>query len=362
MINILVPLAGKDTYGTSKSNPFPLILTELDGGILLQQSAKPFLQLNREKKIVAAIPKPEIDKYKLDKVFNLLGDCVSVCSINEHTQGSVCSALLAIENLDLSAPLIITSFEQVLDFDITEIVSDMLESDVDGGVITFESIHPKWSFVKINSDNFVTEAAEKRPISNKAIAGLYYFKTGDLFVRSAMAMIRKDVKIDNRFYISECLNEVILNNGKVKAYDIDGEKYFHINNKHALESYEARTLEYKQKIRSRLIAETEKYIKLFNKRDIVNIRELMDEKFTLSDPDINALEREEALLHIENLFLTSRDIKFLAKNISVTDDFSTFIEFELNIDGKKMVGIDCIHWSKSFRISSMNAYLYEKKQ
>ena len=41
-------------------------------------------------------------------------------------------------------------------------------TDVDGIVFSFNSVHPKWSFVKTNSRGFVKEVAEKNPISNMA--------------------------------------------------------------------------------------------------------------------------------------------------------------------------------------------------
>ena len=42
-------------------------------------------------------------------------------------------------------------------------------SSCDAGVITFESVHPRWSYVRLDSENRVTETAEKRPISNSRI-------------------------------------------------------------------------------------------------------------------------------------------------------------------------------------------------
>ena len=38
----------------------------------------------------------------------------------------------------------------------------MNETNADGGIVTFEATHPKWSFAKINKQGLVTEVAEKK--------------------------------------------------------------------------------------------------------------------------------------------------------------------------------------------------------
>ena len=53
---------------------------------------------------------------------------------------------------------------------------------MDGGVIVFDSVHPRWSFVRVDKAGFVIETAEKRPISRLATAGFYYFRRGADFV------------------------------------------------------------------------------------------------------------------------------------------------------------------------------------
>jgi len=236
----------------------------------------------------------------------------------------------------------------------------MLESDIDSAVMTFESIHPKWSFVKTTSDNKVVEAAEKRPISNKAVAGFYYFKTGNLFVQSAMDMIRKDVKHEGRFYISQCLNEVILNEGKVLAYEIDKTKYFHVNDKHSLNLYENKLTEEAHKIKEDIIKNTRHYVDFFNNKDIESLRSLMDDKFSLIDPNTQLDGKDKALKYIEDLFHQSKSLSFKPINISASSTHQSFIEFELNIDGRLFIGIDSISWTKQHKMRSMNAYLYEK--
>lgn len=50
MINILIPLSGKNTFETTLVNSFPRILNEIDGKLLIERAAKPYLDLDLDKK------------------------------------------------------------------------------------------------------------------------------------------------------------------------------------------------------------------------------------------------------------------------------------------------------------------------
>lgn len=360
MLNILIPLSGKNTFKVNKQNSFPRILNEIEGQLLIERAAKPFINLDIEKNITVAVPQKESEKYQLNKVISLLGSDIQTCAINGDTQGSVCSALLAVESLDLDSPLIISSFEQVFDFELTEYVNDFINSDVDAGVLTFEAIHPKWSFVKVNFEGYVTQAAEKMPISNQAIAGFYYFKSARLFIESAKSMIRKDVKTNGAFFISPTLNEVILREGVVKAIEIDKTKYFHINDEHTLEAFGTKISDDKASLKNNIYQLSRSYAEAFKARDISIIESLLANNFSLIDPEVFLNGKIPAVEYITSIFSNSSKLNFNVINIFVTDKLTSIIEFELEMSDRKFLGVDVIKWNDNSLMLKMNAYLYEK--
>ena len=361
MLNILVPLSGGNTFEVSSENKYPKIFTDIDGKLLIERAAKPFLELNRECKITVALPQPEADKYQLPNVLGLLGDQVHTCSINGNTQGAVCSALLAIEELDHEAPLIITSFEQVLDIDLNEYIDTFISEGVDAGVLTFKAKHPKWSYVKTDSNHLVTQAAEKMPISNNAIAGFYYFKSVNLFLESAKAMIRKDVKTNNSFYIAPTLNEVILNEGKVRAIDINKACYFHVIDEHELNNYEQKVLNDRNQHKDKVLKSTQEYVAAFNTMNIDEVASFLTQTSVLADPSGRFVGKSVVYDYIKGIFDATTELSFVANNIYVTNDHESIIEFELTIDGTTLVGTDVIDWTPQLLIKELRAYLYEAK-
>ena len=96
-----------------------------------------------------------------------------------------------------------------------------INKNVDGGILTFKSLHPKWSYAKTNKFNFVEEVAEKKVISNNATVGVYYWKKGSEYVKFANSMIRKNIRVNNEFYVCPVFNEAIKNKKKIVIEEIN---------------------------------------------------------------------------------------------------------------------------------------------
>ncbi len=97
----------------------------------------------------------------------------------------------------------------------------MRADEVDGGITTFHSVHPKWSFAKVDDYGYVTEVAEKKPISDIATVGVYFWKHGSDYVKYAEQMIEKNVRVNNEFYVCPVFNEAILDGKKIKTFNVN---------------------------------------------------------------------------------------------------------------------------------------------
>ena len=107
------------------------------------------------------------------------------------------------------------------------------------GILTFKATHPKWSFAKIDEYGYVTEVAEKNPISDIATVGVYYWAKGSDYVKYAEQMIHKNIRTNNEFYTCPTFNEAIADGKKIKTFNI--EKMWGLGTpedlKHYLENY-----------------------------------------------------------------------------------------------------------------------------
>jgi beta-phosphoglucomutase-like phosphatase (HAD superfamily)/dTDP-glucose pyrophosphorylase len=80
--------------------------------------------------------------------------------------------------------------------------------------------HPKWSFAKIGNDGFVSEVAEKKPISDNASVGIYYWSKGSDYVKYAEQMISKGITTKNEYYVCPVFNEAIEDGKKIRMKEI----------------------------------------------------------------------------------------------------------------------------------------------
>ena len=237
MINILIPLAGKNQFFNEAEYPYPKPLIEINNKTMIEHVINNFNAIEGEKQFVFVVNSEDCKKYHLDNILNLLiGDSCKIIKLDNETKGAACSAMMAIEYINNDLPLIIANADQLFDDNLQDIIADF--KGVDAGVITFKSIHPRWSYVRINSDYNIVETAEKRPLSKHVIAGFFYFAKGSDFINSAMNMIQKDVSVNDLYYISPTLNEMVLKNKKLLISEVDGAKYHTFYSPKKIQEYE----------------------------------------------------------------------------------------------------------------------------
>ena len=110
-------------------------------------------------------------------------------------------------------------------------------SNAGAAMLTFKSVHPRWCYVRA-TDGVIEEAVEKNPVSNQAVAGVYFFKSGELFSELAMKAIINGRDVDSRFYTSSVINEYILKGEIVLAVDVANSKYHSLYTGRRLREYD----------------------------------------------------------------------------------------------------------------------------
>jgi dTDP-glucose pyrophosphorylase len=236
-VKIVVPMSGSDDAFKQKGYTYSKNLVELHGKPLVQHVLENLSQIPNSE-FVFVIREEEDSKYHLRNVLKLLAPTCEIITTDASTAGAACTALLAIENISYDSPLIIANADQVVAANLAEAFEQFHGQNFDAATIVFDSVHPRWSFVRVNSEGYVTEAAEKRPISRYATAGIYYYRQGKAFVHAAMEMIKKDANVGGIFYVCPTFNELILEQAKIGVYKISRNDYFSIATPEGVQVYE----------------------------------------------------------------------------------------------------------------------------
>lgn len=234
-MNIIVLMAGPSTDFEKRGHVYPKYLLELKGKPIIQQVVESLSNLNAN--ISFVIRKEDDDKAFLASTLRILCPTASIYKVSSTTKGATCSALFAIDKINNDDELVVINGDQLLTSDIKGAVEDFRARQLDGGIICFRSVHPRWSFVSLDDDGYVNETSEKRPISDLATCGCYYFKHGSDFVTAAFDNIRKDVNFDSKYYVCSTYNELILRQKRVGIVEIDKQNYISFSTPQMYENY-----------------------------------------------------------------------------------------------------------------------------
>lgn len=238
-MNIILLMGGSSEAFREAGYLYPKSLIEIAGKPIVQHIVESLTTLSAlGGQLIVAVRHDENAQYHITAVVELLNPTAKIFEIRGETAGAACSALLAIDWIDNDEPLIIINGDQIITADITLAIRRFRECSLDGGIIVFNDVHPRWSFVKCGVDGLVIEAAEKRPISNMATAGFYYFRSGKSFVKATESMILKGAVVNGLFYVCPVYNELILQNQRIGTHLIGKHQYVSLASPHEVEWFE----------------------------------------------------------------------------------------------------------------------------
>ena len=238
-MRLVVLMAGDSAEFEVAGHKYPKNLVEIDGEPLVQRvidGLRPAIE--HASHAVFLLREEENRRHHTDDVIRLLAPAAHVVGVPALASGAACTALHAIGHIDRDEPLLVFNGDQVLEADVAGIIAGFEADGLDGGVITFDAVHPRWSYVRLGADGLVVEAAEKRPISRLATAGTYWFRRGGDFIDGAMAMIRKDASVDGAFYVCPVYNELILRGLRIGSRHVERDRYFSLASLHGVNAYE----------------------------------------------------------------------------------------------------------------------------
>jgi HAD superfamily hydrolase (TIGR01509 family) len=217
-MNVIIPMAGAGSRFEKAGYTFPKPLIEVNGKPMIQVVVE---NLNIDAHYIFLVQKQHYEKYNLKQLLNLISPGCDIIQLDGITEGAACTTLLAKELINTDEPLLIANSDQYVEWNSNECLYGFTADEIDGGIVTFKSTHPKWSYARLGEDGFVAEVAEKNPISNDATVGIYYWKHGKDYVKYAESMIEKNIRVNNEFYVCPVFNQAIEDGKKIKIKEID---------------------------------------------------------------------------------------------------------------------------------------------
>ena len=243
-MNIIIPMAGLGSRFKIEGFDTPKPLIQVAGKTLVEHSID---SLNINGRYIFITRKYENENHNLllsQKLKDIKPDSIEI-KIDNPTRGCVETCLKAIDIINNETPLIITNCDQKLEWDSELFLNFINTENVDGSVVIFNSDNPKNSFAEIDEDNNILRLVEKNPISNHALIGLHYWKSGKDFIESSQDLLL-NFEFDGKkeCYISETYNYLIKQNKKIKSFKIPNNEFIALGTPYDLSIYQAKIKEF----------------------------------------------------------------------------------------------------------------------
>ena len=216
-MNILIPMAGAGSRFKKEGYELPKPLIDVDGIPMIQRVVE---NIGLEGNYIFIVQKEHYEKYELESFLKTLKPDCKIVVVDGLTEGAACTTLLAKDLINVETPLLIANSDQWVDWSPSHFIDYVNRQAVDGAMLTFVGDSDKFSYAKIDKDNYVTEVAEKKVISNHATVGIYYWRSGQEYVECAEEMIHRNIRHNNEFYVCPVYNVLFERQGKALIYPI----------------------------------------------------------------------------------------------------------------------------------------------
>lgn len=208
-MKIVLPMAGEGSRFAKVGHTFPKPLIDVEGKPMIQHVIENFSHFDAD--FIFLVRKEHLEKYNIsDMLCSLVSGRCEIIPVENLTEGAACTVLLAKELINSGEPLLIANSDQIVHYSKENfnllIARAGLNEDF---IFTFRANNPKWSFVKLGQTMRVIEVAEKKPISDVATCGVYYWSQGQAFVRAAEEMIHRNARVNGEFYVAPVHNIAI---------------------------------------------------------------------------------------------------------------------------------------------------------
>lgn len=223
----LIPMAGAGSRFAEQGYTTPKPLLPVLGLPMVVNAAK---ALPKSEKYVFVVRDFQIKEYAIDQHLQSFFPNSDIVELDHLTEGQAVTCLMAKDLINTSEPLVIGASDNGMIYDRDKF--EQISKEADAIIFTFRN-NPAvlekpqaYGWVKVDDNLDVNQVSVKVPISQNpmkdhAVVGTFWFKSGNIFVEAAEHMIAANTRINNEFYVDECMNDLLSLGYKVKVFEID---------------------------------------------------------------------------------------------------------------------------------------------
>lgn len=240
-LQVLMPMGGLGSRFSKAGYTTPKALIEVDGKPMFMRALDSFKGVPNTQHIFV-IRKEHVEMYDLEKQILQQIPSAKIAVLDHDTAGAVETCMIAANLIDDNSPISVADcdifFQSQTYFD--KIAQAEATGSPDGMLLTFEASDPRYSYVELDSAGKAIRTAEKVVISNHAILGGYFFRSGALLKDLAQDFLSTGLPDGlKEYYMSHLFNILLDRSGRIEVADIDVMHIF--GTPEELDAYNARS-------------------------------------------------------------------------------------------------------------------------
>lgn len=218
-IHLIMPMGGGGTrFGRRFDLPKPLI--ELQDKPFFFWAAQSVMKYIETQDITFVVLREHVERYGIQDCILKYYPDAKIRIIPHVLNGAVLTCLEGVEGIEDDCPILFNDCDHAF---ICDSFRDFCEAgrfeDVDGGLLTFQSSEPCYSYVRFDAEGQVSGTVEKEVASREAICGAYYFRNRQVFAGSTERYLKHCSY--REFFVSGVYNEMLKTGGRVKTFPLE---------------------------------------------------------------------------------------------------------------------------------------------
>jgi NDP-sugar pyrophosphorylase family protein len=214
MLTIVIPMAGRGSRFADAGYALPKPLIPIHGVPMIEVVVRN-LAPSVPARFVFLCQAEHLTGYGFEPRLREAAPGCEIVPVDGVTEGAACTVLLARDVIDADDVLVIANSDQWVDRAMDDHLAVLRDQRLDGLIMTMTADDPKWSFVRLDERELVTEVVEKVVISDEATVGIYTFARGGDFIRGAEAMIAAGERVNGEFYVAPVYNRLLAEGARV---------------------------------------------------------------------------------------------------------------------------------------------------
>lgn len=175
------------------------------------------------------VRKEHVEQYNIDSIIKKFFPDAIILIQNTKLGGQLLSVLVAFEYINTDDDIVIADCDMYSELDF-----NLLKDTDHSSLLVFDSSLNNYSYISEENNNVIA-IAEKMVISNHAIGGIFYWKSGKQFLKFAIDAIVNNIKTNNEYYVSSVYNRAIAFNKKIKT--VVSERTFDLSTKNGIDLF-----------------------------------------------------------------------------------------------------------------------------